>query len=142
MRPLCRANGHEFFSPTYTGLGERAHLAHPAIDLSTHVQDVTAVLEVEDLQDVTLLGHSYGGMVATGAADRTGRARDGGRSRSRLSSRSSACSPSSPTGAATTGSIRSLRPRMACSEDDVVIAGSAPFHHLTLRRPRSGRLEG
>jgi pimeloyl-ACP methyl ester carboxylesterase len=113
MRPLFRANGHEFFSPTYTGLGERAHLAHPAIDLSTHVQDVTAVLEVEDLQDVTLLGHSYGGMVATGAADRTGRARGGGRSRSRLSSRSSACSPSSPTGAATTGSIRSLRPRMA-----------------------------
>ncbi|HYR68118.1 MAG TPA: alpha/beta hydrolase, partial [Reyranella sp.] len=70
LSALIRANGHEFFSPTYTGLGERAHLAHPAIDLSTHVQDVTAVVEVEDLQDVTLLGHSYGGMVATGAADR------------------------------------------------------------------------
>ena len=66
MRPLFGAAGHEFFSPTYTGLGERAHLAHPDIDLSTHVQDVTAVLEFEDLTDVTLLGHSYGGMVATG----------------------------------------------------------------------------
>ena len=44
MRPLMRAAGHEFFSPTYTGLGERAHLAHPAIDLDTHIQDVLAVL--------------------------------------------------------------------------------------------------
>jgi pimeloyl-ACP methyl ester carboxylesterase len=70
MRPLFRAAGHDFFSPTYTGLGERAHLARPEIDLSTHVQDVQAVLEVEDLTDVTLLGHSYGGMVATGVADR------------------------------------------------------------------------
>jgi pimeloyl-ACP methyl ester carboxylesterase len=70
MRPLMRAAGHEFFSPTYTGLGERSHLAHHEIDLSTHIQDVVAVLEFEDLQDVTLLGHSYGGMVATGVADR------------------------------------------------------------------------
>ena len=59
-----------FFSPTHTGLGERAHLAHPDIDLLTHIQDVAAVLDVEDLTDVTLLGHSYGGMVATGVADR------------------------------------------------------------------------
>jgi pimeloyl-ACP methyl ester carboxylesterase len=70
MRPLLRAAGHEFFSPTYTGLGERAHLANPDIDLSTHIQDVLAVLEFEDLQDVTLIGHSYGGMVATGVTDR------------------------------------------------------------------------
>lgn len=70
MRPLIRAAGHEFFSPTYTGLGERAHLAGPQIDLSTHIQDVLAVLEFEDLRDVTLLGHSYGGMVATGVADK------------------------------------------------------------------------
>ena len=56
MRPLFRAAGHDFFSPTYTGLGERAHLARPEIDLSTHVQDVLAVLEIEDLTDVTLLG--------------------------------------------------------------------------------------
>jgi pimeloyl-ACP methyl ester carboxylesterase len=70
MRPLMRAAGHEFFSPTYTGLGERAHLARPEIDLSTHIQDVLSVLEFEDLKDVTLLGHSYGGMVATGVADK------------------------------------------------------------------------
>lgn len=70
MRPLFRAAGHDFFSPTYTGLGERAHLARPEVDLSTHIQDVTAVLEIEDLTDVTLLGHSYGGMVATGVADK------------------------------------------------------------------------
>lgn len=70
MRPLLRAAGHEFFSPTYTGLGERAHLAHHEIDLSTHIRDVEAVLEFEDLKDVVLLGHSYGGMVATGVADR------------------------------------------------------------------------
>jgi pimeloyl-ACP methyl ester carboxylesterase len=69
MRPLFRAAGHEFFSPTYTGLGERAHLAHHEIDLGTHIHDVAAVLEFEDLSDVTLLGHSYGGMVATGVAD-------------------------------------------------------------------------
>lgn len=70
MRPLLRAAGHDFFSPTYTGLGQRAHLARPEIDLSTHVQDVLSVLEFEDLKDVVLLGHSYGGMVATGVADR------------------------------------------------------------------------
>jgi pimeloyl-ACP methyl ester carboxylesterase len=70
MRPLFKAAGHEFFSPTYTGLGARAHLARPDIDLSTHVQDVVSVLEFEDLKDVVLLGHSYGGMVATGVADK------------------------------------------------------------------------
>jgi pimeloyl-ACP methyl ester carboxylesterase len=70
MRPLFRAAGHDFFSPSYTGLGERAHLARPEIDLSTHIQDVLQVLEFEDLTDVTLLGHSYGGMVATGVADK------------------------------------------------------------------------
>ena len=70
MRPLFSAAGHEFFSPTYTGLGERAHLSHPEIDLTTHINDVAAVLEFEDLKDVTLLGHSYGGMVATGVADK------------------------------------------------------------------------
>ena len=70
MRPLFRAAGHEFFSPTYTGLGARAHLAAPAVDLSTHVQDVVGVLEFEDLKDEVLIGHSYGGMVATGVVDK------------------------------------------------------------------------
>lgn len=72
MRPLLRAAGHELWTPSYTGLGERAHLSRPEIDLSTHIQDVVAVLEAEDLSDITLIGHSYGGMVATGVADLAG----------------------------------------------------------------------
>jgi pimeloyl-ACP methyl ester carboxylesterase len=71
MRPLLRTAGHELWTPSYTGLGERAHLASPAIDLDTHIQDVIGVLEMEDLHDVVLIGHSYGGMVATGVADRS-----------------------------------------------------------------------
>ncbi len=70
MRPLMAAAGHEFFTPTYTGLGERAHLASPDNDLETHIRDVLGVLEFEDLRNVVLIGHSYGGMVATGVADR------------------------------------------------------------------------
>jgi len=70
MRPLVAAAGHQFFTPTYTGLGERAHLASPSNDLETHVQDVLGVLTCEDLHEVVLIGHSYGGMVATGVADR------------------------------------------------------------------------
>lgn len=70
VRPLMAAAGHEFFAPTYTGLGERAHLARPDNDLETHIQDVVGLLECEDLRHVVLLGHSYGGMVATGVADR------------------------------------------------------------------------
>ena len=70
MRPLMRAAGHEFWTPTYTGLGERAHLAGADVSLDTHIQDILAVLEIEDLRDVYLIGHSYGGMVATGVADR------------------------------------------------------------------------
>jgi len=70
MRPLMQAAGHEFFAPSYTGLGERAHLASPDNDLDTHIRDVLGVLEFEDLHSVVLIGHSYGGMVATGVADR------------------------------------------------------------------------
>ena len=70
MRPLLRAAGHEVFTPSYTGLGERSHLATPEVGLDTHIQDVTNVLFYEDLTDVILVGHSYGGMVATGVADR------------------------------------------------------------------------
>ncbi len=70
MRPLMWAAGHRLVTPTYTGLGERAHLASPGIDLDTHVQDVLNVIHYEDLRDIVLLGHSYGGMVATGVADR------------------------------------------------------------------------
>ena len=72
MRPLFAKAGHAFFSPTYTGLGERSHLARPDIDLTTHIQDVLNVLDFEDLKDIVLLGHSYGGMVATAVADKAG----------------------------------------------------------------------
>jgi pimeloyl-ACP methyl ester carboxylesterase len=71
MHPLLmRAQGHVLVTPTYTGLGERAHLARPDIDLDTHIADIVAVLDSEDLTQVNLIGHSYGGMVATGVADR------------------------------------------------------------------------
>lgn len=70
MRPLLRARGHELFTPTHTGLGERSHLAHAGIDLEAHIADILAVLDFEDLRDLVLIGHSYGGMVATGVADR------------------------------------------------------------------------
>jgi len=70
VAPLLRRAGHDVYTPTLTGLGERAHLARPGIDLDLHVQDVVALLEMEDLREVVLLGHSYGGMVITGAADR------------------------------------------------------------------------
>jgi pimeloyl-ACP methyl ester carboxylesterase len=66
---LRRAD-HDVYTPSLTGLGDRAHLARPGIDLELHIQDVVAVLEMEDLREVVLLGHSYGGMVVTGVADR------------------------------------------------------------------------
>jgi pimeloyl-ACP methyl ester carboxylesterase len=70
LRPLIQGAGHELFVPTYTGLGERAHLAHPMVNLDTHIQDILGVVDCEALSDVILVGHSYGGMVATGVADR------------------------------------------------------------------------
>ena len=70
VAPALRYAGHNVYTPTLTGLGERAHLARPEIDLKLHVQDVVALLEMEDLQDIVLLGDSYGGMVVTGVADR------------------------------------------------------------------------
>ena len=70
MHPLMAQAGHRLVAPTFTGLGERAHLASPAIDLDTHIQDILNVIKFEDLSDLVLLGHSYGGMVATGVVDR------------------------------------------------------------------------
>lgn len=66
---LLRAAGHEVYTPTLTGLGERVHLRHPGITLDTHVQDVVNVLVYEDLQGVILVGWSYGGAVITGVAE-------------------------------------------------------------------------
>ncbi len=64
-----RAAGHEVHAPSLTGLGERAHLLGPHVDLALHARDVAALLYYEDLEDVILVGHSYGGMVITAAAD-------------------------------------------------------------------------
>src|SRR5512135_1409802 len=64
------AAGHDVYAPTLTGLGERSHLISPAIGLDTHVQDISSLLEYEDLRNVVLVGHSYGGMVISGVAEK------------------------------------------------------------------------
>jgi pimeloyl-ACP methyl ester carboxylesterase len=64
-----RTAGHEVFTPTLTGLGERAHLANPEINLNTHIQDIIGILECEDLWQVILIGHSSGSMIITGVAE-------------------------------------------------------------------------
>lgn len=70
VRAALESEGHRVFTPTLTGLAEKAHLRDPVPNLSTHIQDVLNVLEWEELSDVVLCGHSYGGMVITGVADR------------------------------------------------------------------------
>jgi pimeloyl-ACP methyl ester carboxylesterase len=69
VRGPLRAAGHEVFTPSLTGIGERAHLASPQVNLTTHVTDVVNTILYEDLTDVVLLGYSYGGMVVTGALE-------------------------------------------------------------------------
>ncbi len=64
------ADGHTVYRPTLTGLGERVHLSTPAVDLETHINDVVNTILFEDLHDIVLVGHSYGGMVITGVMDR------------------------------------------------------------------------
>lgn len=70
VTPALRAAGHDVYTPTLTGLGERVHLARPEIDLDTHIQDIVNVLVYEDLRGVILVGHSYSGMVVSGVVDR------------------------------------------------------------------------
>jgi pimeloyl-ACP methyl ester carboxylesterase len=65
-----RKAGHTVHTPTHTGLGQRAHLASDSITLETHIRDIAGCIESEELNDVILVGHSYGGMVITGVADR------------------------------------------------------------------------
>ena len=67
---LLRERGHDVFAPTLTGLGERSHLIAAATDVDVHITDIVNLLLWEELEDVTLVGHSYGGMVITGVADR------------------------------------------------------------------------
>ncbi len=65
-----RAAGHTVFTPTHTGVGERTHQSAENITLETHIRDVCGCIEWEELKDLILVGHSYGGMVITGVADR------------------------------------------------------------------------
>lgn len=67
---LLRARNYDVYRPTLTGQGERVHLASPDVDLDTHIEDVINTLQFEDLHDIILVGHSYGGIVVTGVADR------------------------------------------------------------------------
>jgi pimeloyl-ACP methyl ester carboxylesterase len=67
---IMRERGHEVYTPTLTGLGERSHLLSPRVSLDTHITDIENVLRYEDLNEVILVGHSYAGMVITGVADR------------------------------------------------------------------------
>lgn len=70
VAPLLRSDGHEVHMPTLTGLGVRTHLGRPDTGLATHVEDVVAVLELDDLHDVVLVGHSSAGAVVAGVAQR------------------------------------------------------------------------
>ena len=65
-----RAAGHTVYTPTLSGLGERRHLISPQINLDTHITDVTNTIQFEELSDVVLVGHSYAGIIISGAADR------------------------------------------------------------------------
>jgi len=70
LAAALQADGHTVYRVTLTGQGDRSHLASPDVGLSLHIQDVVNFLEWEDLHDVVLVGHSYGGMVITGVVDR------------------------------------------------------------------------
>ena len=70
VRTLLEAGGADVYTPTLTGLGDRAHLASRDVGLDTHIADVVGMLDTEDLSGVVLVGHSYAGMVVTGVADR------------------------------------------------------------------------
>jgi pimeloyl-ACP methyl ester carboxylesterase len=70
VTPLLNKDGHSVYTPTLTGLGERSHLVNRDIGLYTHIVDITQVLEYEDLYEVILVGHSYGGLVIGGVAEK------------------------------------------------------------------------
>jgi pimeloyl-ACP methyl ester carboxylesterase len=70
VKRLLESAGHEVFAPSLTGLAERSRALSPDVDLEFHIDDVVQLLHCWDLRDVVLVGHSYGGMVITGAADR------------------------------------------------------------------------
>jgi pimeloyl-ACP methyl ester carboxylesterase len=70
VRKALQAGGHDVFTPTLTGLAERSHLLSPQVNLDTHIEDVVGLIQWEELTDVVLCGHSYGGCVVSGVADR------------------------------------------------------------------------
>ena len=67
---LLRSRGHQVYTPTLTGVGEKSHLLDESVNLSTHIADIVNLIHWEELTDVVLVGHSYGGMPVTGAADK------------------------------------------------------------------------
>jgi len=69
VTPQSRAAGHDVHPLTLTGTGDRAHLVHPELDLSSWITDVVAHLDIEELEDVILVGHSFCGAVITGVAE-------------------------------------------------------------------------
>lgn len=69
---LLRSEGHSVYAPTLTGVGERSHLASPTINLSTHIADIVNEIKWKELDGIVLVGHSYGGMVVTGAVEQVG----------------------------------------------------------------------
>ena len=70
VEAMLRDKGFQVYRPQLTGQGDRVHLARPDIGLNTHIEDVVNTILYEDLRDIILVGHSYGGMVITGVADR------------------------------------------------------------------------
>ncbi|MGH9495309.1 MAG: alpha/beta fold hydrolase, partial [Candidatus Sulfotelmatobacter sp.] len=70
VRKALQAQGHEVFTPTLTGIGERSHLLSLQVNLDTHIDDVVNLIRWEELSNVVLCGHSYGGAVVSGVADR------------------------------------------------------------------------
>ena len=70
VHPLLEQSGHTVFTPTQTGLGERAHLLSREIDLTLFVEDIVRVIEMERLNEIVLVGHSFAGAAITGVADR------------------------------------------------------------------------
>lgn len=70
VAPMLREKGHTVYAPSLTGAADRFHLLRPETNLDSQIDDVIALMKWEDLNDVILVGHSYGGMVITGVADR------------------------------------------------------------------------